>query len=142
MGLKNKQQKSTEITESLKIGKNDRISSSELAEQIVLGMQEKKAFDIITLDLREIKGAVADYFIICSGNSDTQIDAIADSIEEEVKKSSGQVPWHREGKQNREWVLLDYVDAVAHIFKKDKRAFFALEDLWGDALIKHYEDNV
>ena len=141
MRLKNKQQQSTEITESLKIDKNDRISSSELAEQIVLGMQEKKAFEIVTLDLREIKGSVADYFIICSGNSDTQIDAIADSIEEEVKKSSGQVPWHREGKQNREWVLLDYVDVVAHIFKKDKRAFFALEDLWGDALIKYYEDN-
>ena len=139
MGLKSKQQQLAETIESPKIGKKHPISSEELAEQIVRGMQEKKAFDIITLDLREIKGAVADFFIICSGNSDTQIDAIADSVEEEVKKAAGQMPWHREGKQNREWILLDYVDAVAHIFKKDTRAFFALEDLWGDALIKQYE---
>ena len=140
MGLRNKQQQLAETIESPKIGKKYPITSEELAGQIVRGMQEKKAFDIVTLDLREIKGAVADFFIICSGNSDTQIDAIADSVEEEVKKATGQTPWHREGKQNREWILLDYVDAVAHIFKKDTRAFFALEDLWGDALIKQYED--
>lgn len=96
-------------------------------------MLEKKAFDVIILDLRKVKSAVTDFFVICSGNSDTQVDAITDSIEQEVYKQLGQNPWHKEGKENREWILLDYVDVVAHVFKKDRRQFFALEDLWGDA---------
>lgn len=109
------------------------ISSDKLSELVVKGMQEKKGVDIVVLDLRNIKNAVADYFIVCSGNSDTQVDAITDSIEEEIYKSSGQDPWHKEGNENKEWILLDYVDVVAHVFKKDRRAFYALEELWGDA---------
>jgi len=109
------------------------IDSKQLSEVVAQGMLEKKAVDVIILDLRKVKSAVTDFFVICSGNSDTQVDAITDSVEEEVHKRLGQNPWHKEGKENREWILLDYVDVVVHVFKKDRRQFFALEDLWGDA---------
>jgi ribosome-associated protein len=110
-----------------------------LCNMIVKGMQEKKAQDIVVMDMRKVKSAIVDFFIICSGTSDTQIDAIATSIEEEVYKNLQENPWHQEGKQNKEWILLDYVDVVAHVFKKSKREYFALEELWGDAQIKHIE---
>src|SRR4051794_23222038 len=97
------------------------VSSEVLSEVIVKGMQEKKASDIVVIDLRKIKNAVADFFIICSGNSDKQIDAISDSVDEEVFKTLKQNPWHVEGKSNKEWMLLDYADVVAHIFRKDRR---------------------
>jgi ribosome-associated protein len=113
----------------------------ELSDLVVQGMAEKKAHDIVVLDLRNVKNAVADYFIICSGNSDTQIDAICDSVEEFVYKASKQSPWKKEGKQNKEWILLDYIDVVAHIFKKDKRDFYSLEELWGDAVITPVESS-
>jgi len=112
------------------------MNSEELSKVVVSGMQEKKAEDIVLMDLRNVKNAIADYFIICSGNSDTHIDAISESIEKEIHKINRENPWHREGKDNKEWVLLDYVNVVAHIFKKDRREFYALEELWGDALIE------
>ena len=109
--------------------------STMLSHLVVRGMLEKKAHDIIVIDLKGFKNAVADYFVICSGNSDTQVDAITNSVEEEIYKDLQQDPWHREGGQNKEWILLDYVDVVAHIFRKDRRQFYALEELWGDAPI-------
>ena len=112
-------------------------TSDILAELVVKGMQEKKATDIVVINLKSLKNAVSDYFVIASANSDTQIDAIATSIEEEVFKSVRQNPWQSEGRTNNEWVLLDYVNVVAHIFLKDKREFYALEELWGDAKIEH-----
>ncbi|MDH5598832.1 MAG: ribosome silencing factor [Cyclobacteriaceae bacterium] len=116
--------------------KINKLSSSKiLSEFVIKGMQEKKALDIVLLDLREIKNAFADFFIICSGNSDTQLEAIANSIDEEVYKGLKENPWHIEGRENKEWMLLDYVSVVAHIFKKDKREFYSLENLWGDAKI-------
>lgn len=115
-------------------------SSEKLAEVIVKGMQEKKASDVVVMDLRKVKNAVADFFILCSGNSDKQLDAIADSIDAEVFKSLKENPWHSEGKSNKEWVLLDYIDVVAHVFRKDKREFYALERLWGDAEIMEIKD--
>jgi ribosome-associated protein len=111
------------------------MNSEELSKVVVLGMQEKKGEDIVVMDLRKVKNAIADYFIICSGNSDTHIDAISESIEKEVHKINRENPWHREGKDNKEWVLLDYVSVVSHIFKKDRREFYALEELWGDAVV-------
>jgi ribosome-associated protein len=77
--------------------------------------------------------ALADFFVICSGNTDKQIDAISDSIDSEVFKTLKENPWHTEGKNNKEWMLLDYIDVVAHVFRKDRREFYALERLWGDA---------
>ncbi|MFK7953408.1 MAG: ribosome silencing factor [Ekhidna sp.] len=108
---------------------------------MVEGMLNKKAMDVVVMDLRNVKHAIADYFILCSGNSDTQIDAISDAVEEEIHKHSKQNPWKREGKENKEWILLDYVDVVAHIFKKDKRTFYGLEELWGDAEITRIDQN-
>lgn len=116
------------------------VSSEKLSEVIVKGMQEKKATDIVVMDLRKVKNAVADFFVVCSGNSDKQLDAISDSIDEEVFKALKENPWHIEGKNNKEWMLLDYIDVVAHVFRKDKRGFYALEKLWGDADITEIEE--
>ena len=118
-----------------------RQDSDKLADVVVRGMQEKKASDIVVLNLKDLKNAVADYFIICSASSDTQIDAIARSVEEEVEKLTGQNPWQTEGRMNREWVLLDYVDVVVHVFLRDRRKFYALEELWGDARITYVEED-
>jgi ribosome-associated protein len=115
--------------------KNSFLLPEELSKIVVEGMQEKKAQDILVLDLRKVANSIADFFIICSGNTDTQVRAISESVEDAINKSDKQNPWHKEGYKNNEWVLLDYVDVVAHIFKKDRREFFALEDLWGDAKI-------
>jgi len=104
-------------------------------------MQDKKASDIVVLNLKELKNAVADYFVICSAGSDTQLDAIARSVEEEVEKLTGESPWQTEGRTNREWVLLDYVDVVVHVFLRDRRQFYALEELWGDAEISYIEND-
>ncbi|WP_425390401.1 ribosome silencing factor [Ekhidna sp.] len=117
------------------------ISSEILSEWVVDGMLDKKGMDVVVMDLRDVKHAIADYFVICSGNSDTQIDAISESIEEQIHKKSKQNPWKREGKENKEWILLDYVDVVAHVFNKEKRTFYGLEELWGDAKITRIEEN-
>ncbi|MBO3272866.1 MULTISPECIES: ribosome silencing factor [Hymenobacter] len=117
-----------------------RQDSDILADIVVRGMQDKKGVDIVVLNLQELKNAVADYFVICSASSDTQLDALARSVEEEVEKVTGQQPWQMEGRTNREWVLLDYVDVVVHIFLRDRRQFYALEELWGDAEITYVEE--
>jgi ribosome-associated protein len=122
--------------------KTKKISSEELSLLVVAGMQEKKAQDIVVLDLRKIHNAITDFFIICSGSSDTQIDAIGGSVEDEIHKSLQMNPWHREGKQNKEWILLDYVDVVVHVFKKDRREFYDIESLWGDADFTYYGDTL
>jgi len=111
-----------------------------MSEVVVKGMQEKKASDIVVMDLRKIKNAIADFFVICSGSSDTQLDAITDSVDDEVYKVFNEHPWHSEGKTNREWMLLDYANVVVHVFRKDRREFYALETLWGDAQISHIEE--
>lgn len=114
--------------------------SEKLADLVVKGMQEKKASDIVVMDLREVKNAVADFFVLCSGNSDKQLSAISDSVDEFVYKDLKENPWHTEGKNNKEWMLLDYISVVAHIFKRDRREFYALEKLWGDAKTMVIED--
>ena len=119
---------------------NELLSSEQLSEVVVKGMQEMKAEDIVLMDLRNVKNAVADFFVICSGNSDTHIDAIAESVDHEVNKTDGQNPWHREGQSNKIWVLLDYVDVVVHVFNQENREFYALESLWGDAKITTYDE--
>ncbi|MBS3915140.1 MAG: ribosome silencing factor [Bacteroidetes bacterium] len=115
--------------------------SEALAEIAVFGMQEKKGIEIITMDLRKLKSAFADMFVICHGNSDRQVEAIADGVEEEIRKATGEKPLHREGSEQAEWILLDYVNVVVHIFQKEKRSFYGLEELWGDAVIKNYNSS-
>jgi ribosome-associated protein len=119
--------------------KKERVDSENLSKIIVDGMLEKKATDVLVMDLRGINGAFADFFILCNGNSDTQVDAISESIEEFVWKYSHQNVWHKEGQKNREWILLDYVDVVANVFKKQTRSFYNLEQLWGDAKLNYIE---
>lgn len=114
--------------------------SEKLSKAVVAGMQEKKAQDIVVMDMRDTKNAIADFFVICSGSSDKQVEAIARSVDEEVEKKLKENPWHMEGKNNKEWVILDYITVVVHIFKKDKRDFYALEKLWGDAHITEIPD--
>jgi ribosome-associated protein len=126
----------------MKQRKNKEVSSQELCQLVAKGMMEKKGQEVTILDLRNVKNAVADYFVICSGTSDTQIDAIADSVEYEVHKAIQENPWHKEGKANREWILIDYVDVVAHVFKKDRRKYYDLEELWGDAQLTLIEETV
>jgi ribosome-associated protein len=123
------------------VKKRKGVNSETLSDVIVKGMQEKKASDIIVMDLRKIKNAVADFFVICSGNSDKQLDAISDSIDAEVFKKFQENPWHTEGKNNKEWMLLDYINVVAHVFRKDRRAYYALERLWGDADITEVDSD-
>lgn len=105
------------------------------AQNAIQGLQEKKAEDIVLMDLTGIKSALADYFVICHAESDRQVEALAKSAEEFVFKAQGEWPWHSEGYQNAEWILLDYVDVVVHIFQREKREFYAIKDLWGDAEI-------
>jgi ribosome-associated protein len=110
-----------------------------IKELIIKGIREKKGFDPVALDLRQIKNAVSDYFIICHGNSTTQVSALADSIEMEVKKATGVYPSFKEGHANAEWIILDYFDIVVHIFLESSRNFFQLESLWADAEIQQIE---
>lgn len=108
--------------------------SQVLCDAIVEGMQENKAKDIVVLDLREIHNAVCDYFVICSGESSTQVDGISSSVMRHTRKELSEKPYSVEGQSNREWILLDYVSVVAHVFYKETRTFYELEDLWADAV--------
>lgn len=122
------------------MAKKKKDDSKKLADLVVKGMQEKKAIDIVVMDMREVKNAVADFFIICSGNSDKQLSAISDSVDECVFKGLKENPWHKEGQNNKEWMLLDYITVVVHLFKKDRREFFGLEKLWGDSKVTLIEE--
>jgi ribosome-associated protein len=123
----------------MKQRKNKEVSSQDLSNIVAKGMLEKKGFDITILDLRKVKNAIADFFVICSGNVDVHVDAIADSVEEEVYKTTQIDPWQKEGKTNREWILIDYVDVVVHVFKKESREYYGLDELWGDAEVIRLE---
>ncbi|MBB5397392.1 MULTISPECIES: ribosome silencing factor [unclassified Mucilaginibacter] len=113
--------------------------SAYISELAIHGMQEKKGNDLVRLDLRNVNSSVADYFVICHADSATQVKAIANSVEEEIYKALQQDPWRKEGLEYGEWILLDYIDVVIHIFRTDKREFYGVEDLWGDAEIKSYK---
>lgn len=112
-----------------------KVSTDELITEIIRGIDEVKGEDVQLLDLREIENTVCDYFIVCSGNSNTQVKAISGSIQKIVSKSLKDKPWHIEGEVNSEWVLMDYVNVVVHIFQKQVREFYDIESLWGDAKI-------
>jgi len=124
------------------MGKTKKLNEvSALAQLAVEGILEKKGSDIVSMDLRNVKHAVTDYFIICHAESTTQVGAIARSVEEEIYKATGEDPWHKEGFQNAEWILLDYVNVVVHIFQKEKRDFYAVESLWADAEVLKIASN-
>ena len=110
--------------------------SEQLVEAVVYGMEELKAQDIVVMDLRKVPNALSDYFVVCHGTSNTQVQAIADSVEKETFRILQDEPSHREGARNATWILMDYVNVIVHIFSKDARDFYALEDLWADASVK------
>jgi len=119
--------------------KKNQVPAEQLLEVIVNAIQDVKGEDIRSFDLRNLSHAVADFFVVCHGNSHTQAQALARRIEEETEKTLNQSVWHREGVQNAEWILLDYVDIVVHVFYRDARPFYGLEDLWADAKVQAYQ---
>ena len=108
-------------------------SSNNLISTIVDGIEEVKGEEINILDLRKIEARVCDYFVICEGGSNTQVNAIVNSISKKVSKSLKDKAWGIEGMENSEWVLMDYIDVIVHVFQKHKREFYDIESLWGDA---------
>jgi ribosome-associated protein len=117
-------------------------SADELIALILQGIEDVKGHDIILLDLREIENTVCDYFIICNGTSNTQVNAIVGSIQKTVSKAIQDKPWHIEGQDNAEWVLMDYVNVVVHVFQKHIRDFYDIEGLWGDAKFTAIESSI
>ena len=107
---------------------------------VIEGIQEVKGIDTAILDLKKIETAVCKYFVICSGTSNTHVSSIADSVKKIVSKEIQEKPWHIEGLNTSEWVLLDYSDIVVHVFQEQTREFYRLEDLWGDAEIRTIEN--
>ena len=108
-------------------------NAEELVATVVEAMDAVKGKEIVTLDLRETGTAVTDYFVICHASSKTQVDAIADKIIDEVFDKNGVKPYHIEGRDNTEWILIDFVDVVVHVFLQSMRQFYQLEELWADA---------
>ncbi len=104
-----------------------------LITTILDGIEDVKGQDINILDLRALENTVCDYFIICEGTSNTQVNAIVNSIQKKVSKETRDKPWHIEGSDNAEWVLMDYVNVVVHVFQKHIREYYDIESLWGDA---------
>jgi len=113
----------------------NKASADELIALILHGIEEVKGLDTNLLDLREIENTVCDYFIICNGTSNTHVNAIVSSIQKTVSKSIKDKPWHVEGTDNAEWVLMDYINVVVHVFQKHVREFYDIEGLWGDAKV-------
>ncbi len=110
-----------------------------LAREALIAVQEKKAADVVIMDMHQASG-LADYFILCSGSTDIQVKAIAESVETRLKRELTETPWHIEGAEHRQWILIDYVDLVIHIFTPERREFYDLERLWSDAPIETVGD--
>lgn len=113
----------------------EKINSNKLCKFIAKTMDSKKAKDILIIDLKKIDNSVTDYFVLATGSSNIHIDSIANGIEFDVYNNLGEKPWKKEGLNNREWVLIDFVNVVAHIFNQNKRELYDLEKLWGDGKI-------
>ena len=122
------------------MAKKDNINNDELLALIIEGIENVKGEDITILDLRGIDNTVCDYFVICNGNSNTQVNAISGSVQRTVSKEIHDKPWHVEGEQQAEWVLMDYVNIVVHIFQKEIREYYNIESLWGDAKVTVIEN--
>jgi len=111
-----------------------------LVDTIIEALKDLKAVDIVSVDLKEVSGAVCDYFIICNGTSNTHVSALANNVQNETLEKLKEKAWHMEGHQNAQWILLDYANVVVHIFQKEYRDFYQLEQLWADAKITRIPD--
>ncbi len=118
---------------------NKTADSKKLIEAITEGLLEKKAKDIVILDVRNLT-PLTDFFVVCHGTSDTQIRALANSVHEKVKEETGENPWKKEGMEARNWVILDYVNIVVHIFSEEKRDYYGIERMWNDAVVTEVAD--
>ena len=114
--------------------------NSKIIKTIIHAIQQKKGENVISLDLRKISEAVADYFIICEAGNQPQIRAISDFVEEQVKKRCAEIPYRHEGMKNLQWVLIDYINVVVHIMLPETRKFYKLEEMWSDAAAEGYSD--
>lgn len=114
--------------------------SSKIIKTIIAAIQEKKGENIISLDLRKINEAVADFFIICEANNQPQIRAIAENVEFQVKDICNESPYHSEGYHNLQWVLVDYVNVVVHVMLAENRKFYRLEEMWSDAASQEHHE--
>ncbi len=114
--------------------------TKQLVDTIIEGMKEVKAHNIVCVDLTDIPNSVTDYFIICHGESNTQVDSIAKSVEKETSKQLNEKPYHKEGSDNSLWILLDYVNVMVHVFYKETREHYDIEGLWADAKLINIED--
>ncbi|MCB9283239.1 MAG: ribosome silencing factor [Lewinellaceae bacterium] len=117
-----------------------RLSTEEFNDLIIDSIQDIKGQNIVKLDLRHLDDAPTDFFIICEGNSTTQVKAISESVYRKLKEDGGNLPLHYEGQQSAHWICLDYFDVVVHVFYPDTRKFYQLEDLWSDALFTEYDN--
>jgi ribosome-associated protein len=117
-----------------------RSASDLLAESVIKGLQEKKGHDIVCLDLRKLKNSVTDIFIVCHGDSKPQVEALTRSVEEIVHNEIHEWPTFIEGTQNAQWVLIDYINVVVHVFLREQRDYYGIERLWADAEIKKIPD--
>lgn len=108
------------------------IEKKALLENIIKGIEEVKGYDITILDFTKLGNTITDYFVICTGGTNTQVSAISNSVERFVRKNSKDKPWHIEGVDNQQWILMDYVSVVVHIFQPEYREYYDLENLWGD----------
>jgi ribosome-associated protein len=112
---------------------SEHLSTENKCELIIEAILEKKGHQVVTIDLTGIENSICDIFIICHGESVTQVDAISESIERKVKQKGGVLAHHVEGRQNRQWILMDYYDVLVHVFLEEYRSFYKLEELWADA---------
>ena len=117
-------------------------SDDSLIYSIIEAIEEIKGKEINILDLRKLENTVCDYFIICEGNSNTQVNAIVASVQKHVSKELKDKPWNIEGNDNGEWVLMDYINVVVHVFQKHKREYYDIENLWGDAKLTKVKSKV
>jgi ribosome-associated protein len=118
---------------------NKPANAKQLAETIKKAILEKKGENVVLLDLKKIQAAVCDYFVICHGNSNIQVAAIAQEIEKEVKQKHQENVYHKEGYENAQWILLDYANVVVHVFQEETRTYYGLERLWADAAVEKVE---
>jgi ribosome-associated protein len=116
-----------------------KITTEELNDLIIESIQDIKGKNIVKLDLRALEDAPAEYFIICEGDSNTQVKALADNIQRRIKEEYGLLPSHVEGTRNALWICIDYFSTVVHVFYRETRTFYELEDLWSDAAFTEYE---
>lgn len=114
--------------------------NSKIIKTIIAAIQEKKGQHIVSLDLRKIHEAVADFFIVCEADNQPQVRAIAEQVEHKLREICGEKPYHHEGYQNLQWVLIDYVNVVVHVMLPEVRKFYRLEDMWSDASALEYEE--